>query len=401
MRKQMIALAALCPLTVFAVSPVHNKVIDYVPAPGQFVNVLPEWEDGDDSEAMAAKALQYMTEEGYYISLGAWGGYVTVGFERTIVNVPGKRDIYIEGNAFQSSQSSTKGGNSEPGVVMVAYDINHNGIPDGNEWFEIAGSEYSKSIHNYEVSYIRPASDNDDIMWMDNQGNSGFVNRIPFHTQPYWPQWLSGRSKLTFQGCRLPDNSVNEGTADDPYIVLKAFDYGYADNYPNFSDKDGLVRNEDAMIDIDWAVDANGNAVKLPGVDFVRIYTGVNQTNGILGENSTEVVRVVNTHSVGTGDAESVDESIVIDEKVLAEFLARYGGVESLDNSGLRLYVDQSGLVSFSLYEEALAQVFDLKGRCLFSELMPEGRGFVDLSSYSNGIYLVSVAGQTVKVMKR
>ena len=54
MRKQMIALAALCPLTVFAVSPVHNRVIDYVPAPGQFVNELPEWEDGDDSEAMAA-----------------------------------------------------------------------------------------------------------------------------------------------------------------------------------------------------------------------------------------------------------------------------------------------------------------------------------------------------------
>ena len=79
----------------------------------------------------------------------------------------------------------------------------------------------------------------------------------------------------------------------------------------------------------------------------------------------------------------------------------RYGGVESLDNSGLRLYVDQSGLVSFTLYEEALAQVFDLKGRCLYSELMPEGRGSVDLSSYSNGIYLVSVAGQTVKVMKR
>ena len=199
----------------------------------------------------------------------------------------------------------------------------------------------------------------------------------------------------------MPAYSVYEGTADDRYIVLTVFDYGYADNYPNFSDKEGLVRNEGAMIDIDWAVDANGNAVKLPGVDFVRIYTGVNQTNGILGENSTEVVRVVNTHSEGTGDAESVDESIVIGEKVLAEFLARYGGVESLDNSGLRLYVDQSGLVSFTLYEEALAQVFDLKGRCLYSELMPEGRGSVDLSSYSNGIYLVSVAGQTVKVMKR
>lgn len=401
MRRQLIVLAALFPMMAYAVSPVHNRVIDYVPAPGQFVNVLPEWEDGDDADAMAAKALQYMTGDGYYISLGAWGGYVTVGFERTIVNVPGKRDIYIEGNAFQSTQSSTKGGNSEPGVVMVAYDINHNGVPDDDEWFEIAGSEYSKSIHNYEVTYVRPASDKENIQWTDNKGNSGLVNRMPFHTQPYWPQWLADRDALTFKGCRLPDNSVNEGTAEDPYIVLKAFDYGYADNYPNFSDKDGLVRNEGAMIDIDWAVDTNGNAVKMPGVDFVRIYTGVNKTNGILGENSTEVIRVINTHSVGTGDAESVDESVVIDEKVLAEFLSRYGGIERLDNSGLRLYVDQCGLVSFTLCEEALAQVFDLKGRCLYSERIPEGRGLVDLSAYPSGVYLVSVAGQSVKVMKR
>ena len=42
-----------------ATSPVHNIVIDFVPAPGQFVNAIPEWEEGDDANAMAEKAYCY------------------------------------------------------------------------------------------------------------------------------------------------------------------------------------------------------------------------------------------------------------------------------------------------------------------------------------------------------
>ena len=54
--------------------------------------------------------------------------------------------------------------------------------------------------------------------------------------------------------------------------------------------------SEDSAIDIDWAVDANGNKVHLPGVDFIKIYTGVNQENGWLGECSTEVSGVEDLH---------------------------------------------------------------------------------------------------------
>ena len=139
-----------------ATSPVHNRVIDFVPAPGQFVNAIPEWEEGDDADAMAEKAYCYTAEDGSMVSLGAWGGYITVGFETTIVNADGKRDIYIEGNAFDAANgvsTLSTGGSSEPGVVMVAYDMNGNGVPDDNEWFEIAGSEYSNSIHNYEMQW--------------------------------------------------------------------------------------------------------------------------------------------------------------------------------------------------------------------------------------------------------
>ena len=50
------------------------------------------------------------------------------------------------------------------------------------------------------------------------------------------------------------------------------------------------------IISIDWAVDSEGNPVDLPGVDFIKIYTGVNQFNGWLGECSTEVMGVTDLH---------------------------------------------------------------------------------------------------------
>ena len=106
------------------------------------------------------------------------------------------------------------------------------------------------------------------------------------HKQDYYPRWLPVES-LTFAGTRLPDNAVDE-SGDGSYYVLKAYDWGYADNHPNDSEKSNF--------DIDWAVDAEGNPVTLSGIDFVKIYTGVNQFNGWLGECSTEVAGVTDLH---------------------------------------------------------------------------------------------------------
>lgn len=387
-----------------AITPVHNKVFEYVPAPGQFINMLPEWEEGDDAAAMAEKAYYYTAEDGAMISLGAWGGYITVGFETTIVNADGKRDIYIEGNAFGAEggvSTFATGGSSEPGVVMVAYDINDNGMPDDNEWFEIAGSEYSNSIHNYEITYYRPATDDEDIRWTDDQGNSGYVFKNQFHMQSYWPQWLNDCETLTFKGSRLPDNGKNQGDSDSPYYVLTPFDWGYADNLPNI---DGDEYNDGAKIDIDWAVDSKGNSVKLPGVDFIRIYTGVNQANGWIGENSTEVCRVMNAHTVDGRDGD-VDESLKIDQQVLADFLAKYpngnASVSEISNDNVRIYVDRSGMVHFSLNQPAVVQIFDQTGRlCHFSE-QTEGECFVSLADYPSGLYIVKAGSAAQKILKK
>ena len=87
MKKLILSLSCVVATTTLqAVNPVMDKVIDFVPAPGQFVNIIPEYEEGDDAAIMAQKALQTILDDGM-VSLGAWGGYITVGFSHTIVNV--------------------------------------------------------------------------------------------------------------------------------------------------------------------------------------------------------------------------------------------------------------------------------------------------------------------------
>ena len=61
------------------------------------------------------------------------------------------------------------------------------------------------------------------------------------------------------------------------------------DNHPN-------EKTDKISFDIDCAVDSDGNKVHLPGIDFIRVYTGVNQQCGWLGETSTELSRAEDLH---------------------------------------------------------------------------------------------------------
>ena len=288
-----------------AYSPYITKVHEYRPAPGQFINELPKYTEGDTEESMRQKVedcLAYNART--MVSLGGYGGYIIVGFDHTIINQPEKYDFKISGNAFYADANprpdAPLGGSCEPGIVMVSVDTNRNGIPD-DEWYELAGSEYHKetTLKKYEITYYRPdeteeprASDDENITdatyirWTDNYNNTGYIEKLTFHRQSYFPQWLSDET-MTFRGTRLADNGIDE-SGNGSYFVLYAYDWGYADNHPNNSEKSNF--------NIDWAVDRDGNPVKLPGIDFIKIYTGVNQFNGWLGECSTEVMGVTDLH---------------------------------------------------------------------------------------------------------
>jgi hypothetical protein len=308
-------------------SPYTAKVFDYLPAPGQFVNEMPKYEAGDTYESMVAKVGKALVgDDAGMITLGGWGGYVVLGFDHTIVNVPGRRDFRINGNAFGANTNPRPnapfGGSCEPGIVMVAYDKNKNGKPDEDEWYEIKGSGnfsaegelwYSAAVggkldtrtfRNYEMTYNRPATEEESapdgsvsirnyILWTDNQGQQGYKIKNVYHSQSYYPSWVKD-NKITFKGIRLAQNGIDESSAGS-YYVLYAFRYGYVDNYPNAHDNSG--------IDIDWAIDKNGNKVNLPGIDFIKVYSGVDQENGWLGEASTEVGRGEDLHLLGTNIA--------------------------------------------------------------------------------------------------
>ena len=296
-----------------------TKILDFMPAIGQFTNKLPQYVEGDTQEKMNEKVLNAIgNNKRSMISLGGFGGYVVVGFDHTIQNIKGKRDFRVIANAFYANANpntgAPEGGSCEPGIIMVAYDANGNGKPDDNEWYEIAGSahedptkepwyEMAKKNGNdinlyrdYEITYYRPDSEpttadgkQQYIKWEDNKGNSGYKVKNGFHNQPYFPQWATG-DKLTFKGTCLPQNGIDESGKGN-YFVLYKFRYGYADNETNLKDE--------SAIDIDWAINSKGQRVNLPGVDFVKVYTGVNQENGWLGECSTEITSVEDLHLLG------------------------------------------------------------------------------------------------------
>lgn len=285
-------------------SPYLAQVYEYRPAPGQFVNTMPEYEEGDTEASMCKKAKEDLSGTNrVMVSLGAYGGYITFGFDHTVINVPGQKDFLIEGNSFyEATNPDSKGGSAEPGIVMVAYDRNLNGKPDEDEWYELAGSEYFKSttVKNYSITYRRPdpnrkpvqdetgtLNDVEYIPWSDNRGESGFVSKNIFHKQDYYPKWIKA-DEMTFKGTLLPQNA-EDLSGFGSYWVLQAYDWGYVDNHPNeFPDLNSF--------DIGWAVDRDGNPVRLPGVDFIRVYTGVNQYCGRLGETSTEIVHARDLH---------------------------------------------------------------------------------------------------------
>lgn len=289
-------------------SPYVTKVLDYRPAVGQFVNTMPEYETGNTQEDMNRKVLEAIGNNNRgMISLGGFGGYVVVGFDHTIENRPGLCDFRVLGNAFYAS-GQTEYGSCEPGIIQVAYDANRNGRPDDDEWYEIAGSAHLggreawfdelqaagndiRTVTNYRITYYRPETDTPTnagkyIRWTDSENGNGYIAKNKYHAQPYFPQWVEG-NELTFEGTRLPQNGLDLSGEGNNFALYK-FAYGYADNETNPSDA--------SAIDIGWAVDAGGNPVNLPGADFIRIYTGVNQQNGWLGENSTEIMGVEDLH---------------------------------------------------------------------------------------------------------
>ncbi|MBP5318467.1 MAG: TcfC E-set like domain-containing protein, partial [Paludibacteraceae bacterium] len=135
------------------------------------------------------------------------------------------------------------------------------------------------------------------IAWSDNRGGEGWLPKNTYHQQPYYPQWTDDPS-YTLSGTRLPDNGHNTSETGQNWL-LDAFDYGYADNWANTSEK--------SNIDIEWAVDAEGNPARLDAIHFVKVYNGIHQHCGWIGESSTEFCGIEDLHPIDAVDETAAD----------------------------------------------------------------------------------------------
>ena len=256
-------------------SSLEYKVLEYTPAPGQYINETVSGFNNISSPEEACLQAEKRLSEEKYVSLGSWGGYIVVKFNKSINN-SGGYDFAITTNSFDSS--------SEPGIVWVMQDKNGNGKPDDN-WYELKGSHFGKEGYerNYWVRYSRPDAKG-NTPWEDSNGESGFITWLGnFHSQDfYYPSWVK-ENNYTLHGSRLPLQAIqNEQTGNWTNLP---FEWGYADNFGD----DFNAGNHQNYFKISDAVDDKNNDINLPSIDFIKVQTAINGSAGWLGENSTEV----------------------------------------------------------------------------------------------------------------
>ncbi|MDE6310576.1 MAG: hypothetical protein K2L96_02005 [Muribaculaceae bacterium] len=255
------------------------KILEYNPAPGQFVNEMPEYEEGMTAAQMLDK-VEKAINAGELVTLGSWGGSIIYKTEKYIANKSGA-DFRIVGNAYYSSViDGVQYGSSEPGVVFVMKDSNGNGKPD-DIWYELRGSASEASKIAVVTYSERQLTDDTFDLNVSGPGSEiqHWTTNPEFHPHSYMPKWLKA-PVLRYDGVMLPANGIR---LENGQYTQECYT-GYADSQPN--------NNNASALDISSAMTLDGQPADLDRIDFIKVQTGVLQFNGQIGECSTEVGRI-------------------------------------------------------------------------------------------------------------
>ena len=305
--------ASVCLSVPCLASPFATRVIDYQPAPGQNVN-NPLLNNPAAALGPPVGGGLVAADNSKLVSLGAFGGAITLGFDHRIPARPATPDnpagvcAMVYGNAFHV------GGNvnrrwAEAGVIEVSRDNNSNGLAD-DPWYVIRGSHLPSTPATSLVSktYTDPA-----------------LGGTPQFPAAWLPPGRAGTS-WTVNAYQLPASVFANGTT--PIVVnplgINATSqgvWGYADCSPTLMlgdlDADDAVDDETITpedfytlpgnpllagvtpdssggdgFSLSWAVDpltGQPPSPPLDGFDFLRITTAADKVSGPLGETSTEI----------------------------------------------------------------------------------------------------------------
>lgn len=243
-----------------------TQVVSYRPAPGQNIS-----SHGNSTAALGAP-------DGSAVTLGGFGGSITLRLATPIADIPGRPDFVVWGNAFYISGDSRSRW-AEPGLIEVS--------PDNSNWYLIGGSLFNTTN--------RPAN---NILTVTSSNTNSAV----------WPEWLTNRSKYSFtnfclNSAFLPGIDPATGNFTNHPSAPSESLYGYADCTPkgavapDWSADDplsfGIEESGGDPIMLEWAVDTNGNSaystVAALSIRYIRISTAVHKMDSLLGETSTEI----------------------------------------------------------------------------------------------------------------
>jgi len=242
-----------------------GQVIAYKPAPGQYTGL-----------SAGSKALG--APDGSIVTLGDFGGSITLRMSSSITDRAEEADFVIWGNAFYIG-GDPRSRWAEPGLVEVS--------PDNVNWYLIGGSLFNAGN--------RPAA---NLLIVTYSNTNNFI----------WPPWLNGYSSHSVtnyslnsvftQQLRNRDSAYTNSTSDNVETL-----YGFADCTPKGEVGEDWVADDPLQFGIEtsggdpimleWAVDSSGNsiysAISNLSFRYIRITTAVQQASSRLGERSTEI----------------------------------------------------------------------------------------------------------------
>lgn len=250
-------------------------VLEYAPSPGKnhnwsIIGSAANWKYGDEYPLAYNDFLTKATgirkvNANAALFLGSWGGSATFKFDHTVANVSGKTDLEL--TAFCSLRDQP--------AVYVAYDYNKNGMPDEDEWYELKNDDYGQEdIPEYEMIFTYNKTETDArriysyFNWKDNQpnlANGEVITNKTFTSSMTTAGAFSNRG--FFPGLNVADNATKQAVILDGWKT-------------SFSRKGKRVsRNltgaapffQSLNLDIDLAVNKKGEAIQLPGIDFVKV----------------------------------------------------------------------------------------------------------------------------------
>jgi len=299
-------------------SPFAATVLEFAPAPGQFVN-HPAFNDPRRALGPPAGGGTSAPNNNSVVSLGGFGGYLVLGFDHTVVDDPLNpfgMDAIVFGNAYWVAGNPNRHW-AECATIEISLDLNENSLAD-DAWYLIPGSHITNPSSqlmaqqwddDIEDDRLPP----DDETWIP-AGDSGaweteaFALPVALFGSPVLtnPIAATGREGIYGYADYSPtlilgdvngDNIVDDATIspeafyafpDDPYTVGMTVGSGGGDAF-----------------DIAWAIDPiTGGAAQLHGFDFIRLTSAVDSVSPLLGEKSAEIDAVADVAPDPFGDAD-------------------------------------------------------------------------------------------------